>query len=96
MYAKMNEGFDVEEEEVEMYRESTVGEVANIILGHCTLDLQTLDSGGIPMTPPVIVDHIKTIRRLKNTIFFTQRLDTPSGKINISLVGSKELLNTTV
>jgi len=94
MYAKMNAGFDVPENEVDMYREATVGEVVNTILGHCTIDLQKLDNQGIPMTPPVIIDHIKTIRRMKNTIFFTQSLDTPLGQINISLIGSKELFNS--
>lgn len=95
MYAKMTESFDVAADEVEMYREATVGEVVNTILGHCTIDLQKLDNEGIPMTPPVIVDHVKSIQRMKNTTFLTQSLKTPQGQINISLIGSKDQFNTT-
>lgn len=96
MYAKMNKGFDVPENEVAMYREATVGEVVNTILGHCTMDLQKLDRRGISMTPPFIINHVKMIRCTKSTMFYTQMLNTPLGYINISLGVSKERLDNTL
>jgi hypothetical protein len=63
-------------------------------LGHCTIDLQKLDDQGISMTPPVILDKAKTIRRMKNSMFYTQSLSTALGRMTINLVGPMELFDT--
>lgn len=94
LYQRMTEDFDVQPDEIEMYREAAAGEVVNTILGHCTIDLQKLDQQGITMTPPIILDHAKTIRRMKNSMFYTQGLNTAFAHVNISLVGPRELFNT--
>lgn len=94
MYEQMTDGLGIQPDEVDMYREASAGEAVNTILGHCTVDLQKLDQRGIAMTPPVILDRAKTIRRMKNAMFYTQRMDTALGCMTISLVGPRELFNT--
>ena len=94
LYERVTEGFDVQPDEVEMYREAAVGEVVNTILGHCTIDLQQIDRQGISMTPPIILDRAKTIRRMKNSMFYTHGMGTMFGRMNISLVGPRELFET--
>jgi CheY-specific phosphatase CheX len=94
LYERMTDGLDIQPDEVEMYREEAAGEVVNTILGHCTIDLQKLDPrGAIAMTPPVILDRVKTIRRMKDAMFYTQSLDTAMGSMTISLVGPIKLFN---
>ncbi len=94
LYERMTDGLDIQPDEVEMYHEEAAGEVVNTILGHCTIDLQKLDPrGAIAMTPPVILDRVKTIRRMKDAMFYTQSLDTAMGCMTISLVGPIKLFN---
>jgi CheY-specific phosphatase CheX len=93
LFQRMTADFDVKPDEVEMYREAAAGEVVNTIVGHCTIDLQQRDGPVISMTPPVILDRVKTIRRMKNAAFYTQNLNTESGRMNISLVGPRELFD---
>lgn len=94
LYQRMTEGMEVQPDEVEMYREAAAGEVVNTILGHCTIDLQKLDRQGISMTPPVILDRAKTIRRMKNSMFYSRGLSTDLGRMTINLVGPMELFHT--
>ncbi len=94
LYRRMTHDFDVQPDEVEMYREAAAGEVVNTILGHCTIDLQNLDRPVISLTPPVILDQAKTIRRMKDAVFYTQSLSTVFGRMNISLVGPRDLFDS--
>ena len=77
-----------------MFREATAGDIANIVLGHCTMDFQELDRQAISLTPPVILDKVKHIHRMKNALFYTQSLSTEFGRMSINLVGPPELFNT--
>lgn len=94
LYQRMTSDLDVQPDKIEMYREAAAGDVVNTVLGHCTIDLQKLDQQGISMTPPVILDQVKTIQRMKNSMFHTQSLSTALGRMNISLVGPRELFDT--
>jgi CheY-specific phosphatase CheX len=94
LFKQMTTDFDVAPDEIEMYREASAGEVVNTILGHCTIDLQKTDGPAISMTPPVILDRVKTIKRMKNAMFYTESLNTDFGQLNISLVGPQELFDT--
>lgn len=94
LYRHMTSEFEVNPDEVEMYREAAAGEVVNTILGHCTMDLQQAEGPIISMTPPVILDRVKTIRRMKNAMFYTQTMHTVTGCMAISLVGPRELFDT--
>lgn len=93
IYDSMMDGLDVEEEEIEMYRHAAAGDVINTVLGHSTIDLQKLDGNGISITPPTIVNNVKTIQKMQYTMFYAQSLITPLGKLTISLVGSDELFS---
>lgn len=93
LYQRMTSDIQVQPDEVDMYREAAAGEVVNTILGHCTIDLQKLDRQGISMTPPVILDRTKTIRRMKNSMFYSQSLKTTFGRMSINLVGPLELFD---
>ncbi len=94
LYQRMTEDIEVQPDEVEMYRQAAAGELVNTIVGHCTIDLQHLDSQGISMTPPIILDRAKTIWRMKNSMFYTQGLMTIFGRMNISLVSPPELFDS--
>ncbi len=94
LYQRMTRDFDVQPDEVEMYREAAAGEGVNTILGHCTIDLQNRDGPVISLTPPVILDQAKTIRRMKDAVFYTQSLKTDFGRMNISLVGPRDLFDS--
>ncbi|MDD2743536.1 MAG: chemotaxis protein CheX [Rhodocyclaceae bacterium] len=94
LFKQMTADFDVAPDEIEMYREASAGEVVNTILGHCTIDLQIPDGPAISMTPPVILDRVKTIKRMKNAMLYTEILNTNFGQMNISLVGPQELFDT--
>lgn len=94
MHERMTDGLDIRPDEIEMYREASAGEAVNTILGNCTVDLQDMDRRGIVITPPVILNQVKTIRRMKNAMFYTQSMSTALGCMKISLVGPRELFNT--
>ena len=94
LYQRMTADFEVRPDEVAMFREAAAGELANTIVGHCTADLQHLDRQGISLTPPMIVNQAKTIRRMNDSIFCTQQLNTAHGHINISLSGPRDMFDT--
>lgn len=94
IYDSMMDGLDVEDNEIDMYRNAAAGDVINTVLGHSTIDLQKLDGNGISITPPTIVEDVKTIQEMQYTMFYAQSLITPLGKLTISLVGSDELFST--
>ena len=91
LYEHMTAGFEVNEDEVMMFRESVAGETVNTVLGHCTADFQEFDRRTISLTPPIIIDKLKHINRMKNAKFYTQTLKTEFGNMDIILVGSREL-----
>ena len=91
---RMTEDFKVQPDEIEMYREAAAGDVVNTIVGHCTGDLPQWNHQGISMTPPIILERAKTIGCMKNAMFFTQGLSTAFGRMNISLLGPRELFYT--
>lgn len=89
IYQKMTRDFKVGEDEVQMYREAATGEAVNTILGHCTGDLADEAAGAITMTPPVVLEGGKTIRRTKDASFYSQTLNSAYGQMTVSLVGPK-------
>lgn len=93
LFERMAADFDIAPDKIEIYREAAAGEAVNTILGHSTIDLQSTNGSAISMTPPVILDRVKTIRRMKNAMFYTRSLDTDFGRMDISLVGPQELFD---
>lgn len=94
LYQRMTADFEARPDEVALLREAAAGELANTIVGHCTVDLQYLDRQCIALTPPTIVNQAKTIRRMTDSIFYTQKLNTAFGHMNISLLGPREMFDT--
>jgi len=94
VYERMTAGFNDAPEDVGKHREAAIGEVLNTVLGHCTIDLQHLDRHGISMTPPIILGRGQAILSENGAVFHTQELNTPRGRLAISLVGSREIFVT--
>ena len=94
VYERMTAGFDDHAEEREDYREAAIGEVVNTILGHCTTDIQHLDGRGIAMTPPLILDRRQPIPQVHHTAYYTQRLNSAQGPLDISILGPQEIFDT--
>jgi CheY-specific phosphatase CheX len=94
LYERMTADFEVLADEVGIFREAAAGEVVNTVLGHCTVDFQGVNRQAISLTPPVIIDKVKHIYRMKNAMFYTQKLNTEFGCMDINLVGPRELFKT--
>ena len=93
IYDCMMDGLDVEDDEVDMYRNAAAGDVINTVLGNSTIDLQKIDGDRIRITPPTVVNDVKALQEMHYTMFYAQSLTTKVGKITISLVGSDELFS---
>jgi len=91
VYTWMTVGFQDRPEEVERHRQAAIGELVNTILGHCTLDFGHLDSQGISLTPPVILDPDNVFPEMNPAVFSRHCLNSMYGRLNISLVGSQEV-----
>ena len=90
VYAWMTVGFEDRPEDVQRHHQAAIGELVNIILGHCTRDFGHLDSQAIPMTPPVILESDRVVSKMNRTEFLRHCLNSRYGCLNISLVGPKE------
>ncbi|MDD5030996.1 MAG: chemotaxis protein CheX [Rhodoferax sp.] len=90
LYARMTDGIDIAAAEQDAYRGSVAGEIVNTIIGNCTGDLQN-NGEAISLTPPMIVDSIKHIHRMKDAIFICRSLHCEFGRVDINLVGPSEL-----
>jgi CheY-specific phosphatase CheX len=91
VYAWMTVGFHDRPDEVERHRQAAIGELVNTILGHCTLDFGHLDSQGISLTPPVILDPDNVFPEMNHAVFSRHCLNSMYGRLNISLVGFPEV-----
>ncbi len=90
VYEWMTVGFEDRPEDVQRHHQAAIGELVNIILGHCTRDFEHLDSQAIPMTPPVILESDSVVSEMSRTVFLRHCLNSRYGRLNISLVGPKE------
>ncbi len=95
LYARVTADFEVPPGEEKMYRESVAGDVINTIVGNCTAELQQ-GSYAISLTPPMIIDHIKHIHRIKNAVFISKNLVTEYGTVDIHLIGPGELFDSSL
>lgn len=93
IFNKMTEDFEIRDDEVRMYREAATGEAVNTILGHCTGDLADDAGMVITMTPPVVLEGVKTIRRMKDASFYTQTLESAYGQVTVNLVGPRMIFD---
>ncbi|MDP2752433.1 MAG: chemotaxis protein CheX [Rhodocyclaceae bacterium] len=96
LYEKMTEGMKIAPDEVTMLKEATAGEIINTVIGHCTVDLQTLDQQGVSITPPTVLGRVKTLQRFEEAMFYTRSLITPFGRMDVDLIGPRDLFDTTL
>ena len=94
VYAWMTAGFNDAPDAVEKHRQAAAGEVANTVLGHCTIDLQHLDRHGIRMTPPLILGRTERFPAPDTTAFRKTHLETALGRLDIIVAGPANLLST--
>lgn len=92
IYNKMTDDIAIDDDEIEFYRQATAKDVINTVMGHCTIDWQSIDHLGVVLEPPIILDDIKKVRRLEQSIFYTTSIQTLFGKMVISLAGFPDLM----
>jgi len=90
--AKFTEGLTFPDEERDLYLEDAAAEVVNIIAGHCTIDLADPDVI-ISLSPPVIVNEAKSIRRPNKGVFACLCLETKFGFVDINFIGPREIFD---
>lgn len=93
LYEQMADGLDISPEEAEEMKKATAAEIVNIAAGHCTTDLQDMDSEIIPITPPTVLDLVKRVPRLKSAIFHLRSIITAAGALDLYLIGPRELFS---
>lgn len=93
LYDKMTEGMEISEEEAAEMKNATAAEIINIIAGHCTTDLQDMDSEIISITPPTVLNLVKTVPKMERAIFHLRTITTASGDLDIYLIGPRELFS---
>lgn len=92
--ARMTDGLGIPETDLPGFREPAIGEAVNTIIGHCTGDLEEPDGQPITMTPPVVLEGARAIRRMKDAVFYTQDFDSAQGRITVSLVSQRTPLDS--
>lgn len=79
----------IDESEFQELRESTAGEIANMIIGHAVSDFPNRGKG-VTITPPVTIEDAKSILKTNGTGIISAWLSTPHGKIEVNVIGSVE------
>lgn len=92
LYHRLTATFDVPAGEEALYRREAVTEMANIIIGHCTARFAA-SGARVSMSPPVLLESAKPIRRLKNAVFDSISMVTPHGSFDINLVGPYDMFD---
>lgn len=87
LYRRLTADIPVAPEEEDTFREAAAGEVVNTILGHCTMDFPQVKGHVVTLTPPIVIEQVKHIHRMKNALFHSQSLRTEHGRMDINLVG---------
>jgi CheY-specific phosphatase CheX len=92
LFMRVTDGLDIPADEHDIYVRDTASEVVNIILGRCTADLADSDRA-ISLSPPVLIEEAKSIRRVRNALFASLCLETEHGAVDINFVGPRELFD---
>ncbi|MBF0474946.1 MAG: chemotaxis protein CheX [Deltaproteobacteria bacterium] len=84
------EDIEVAEEERGRYIEETAADMINIIVGNVTGSLPSQGSA-VSLSTPIVISEAKTIFRNRGELFYTARLETAHGQMDIHIVGPKDL-----
>ncbi len=74
------------------YRLASASEIANIIAGHCTIDIPQ-PGAALPLSAPVVLDQVRDLQRPDNAQFSSMSLRTDAGSMDISFIGPAELFD---
>lgn len=85
LYDLLTAGIEVPAGEEEFYLEEGVADVANLIVGHATVDLQKIERR-VSITPPVVMKGDGTIRGTKNSMFQSIEVNTVYGCMDIIMI----------
>lgn len=92
LYERLTAGIAIPHDQKSEYRDATITEVANVIVGNCTEDFVRLDDR-ISLSPPVLLADSKSIYRMKNAMFGTVSMVTPHGSLDIHIVGPRTMFD---
>lgn len=92
LFASFTKGLDIPADETELYVRETLAEIVNTILGLCTGDIRGVDHA-VTLSPPVILEDAKSIRRPRDAVFATMRMRTDKGIADVNFVGPRELFD---
>ena len=93
LFDRLAGGINMPAHEKELYRRDAAAETANVILGHCTADLETYGQP-ISISPPVVLGEEKQIQRARNAVLYRTAIVTDFGNLDVSVIGPKELFDT--
>lgn len=92
LYRRLTAGIEVPPGQEADFREATITEIANIIVGHCTADF-TEDGAAVAISPPVLIQDAKSINRMNKARFGTVQISTPQGDFDIHLIGPRGMFD---
>jgi CheY-specific phosphatase CheX len=92
LYERLAASIEVPPSEEGLYRRATVSEIANVIIGSCTADFSARGER-ISISPPIMLEEAKHIRRMKNAMFSTISMVTEHGCFDINLVGPRDMFD---
>jgi len=85
VFKKFINGIDVDDSEVELYKEESAGEIMNMIIGNSLRDFKSAKSL-IKLSPPVVHRCSKNLINKEDTEFYCTKIATSRGKLNIYLL----------
>lgn len=85
VFKKFINGIDIDDSEVELYKEECAGEIMNMIIGNSLKDFKNAKSL-IKLSPPVVYKGSKNLINKEDTEFYSSKIETSLGKLNIYLL----------
>jgi len=92
LYERLTAGIGIPPDQEAVYRDATVTEIANVIVGNCTADFASHDER-VSLSPPILLEDAKGISRKKNAMFGTIMMVTPHGPFDIHMVGPQDMFD---
>lgn len=92
LFARLTAGLTIPPGQEADFREATVTEAANVIIGHCTGDFEK-DGSYVSLSPPILLEDARSIFRMKNAKFGTVQITSPQGAMDIHLIGPRGIFD---
>jgi CheY-specific phosphatase CheX len=92
LYSRLTAGLTMPPDEEDPCHRSTVTEVANVIIGHCTADFSS-HGEHVSISPPVLLEETKYVHRAKDSALRSVSLFTAHGCFDINLIGPSNKYN---